>query len=287
MSKKKVIISIESTCDLPQEELDNLGVSVIKLNYRNETTEEENPNLTLHEFYNKIREGNVFKTSLANTYEFEEYFKNLLKEGDVVHLGLSSGLSANFKSAFDAAENVNKLGENKVYMVDTLTGSLGQALLLLEVVEKAKEGLSASELKEYAEEMKNKQTTNFLLDDLKTAARSGRFSKVAAFLASVLNLKPVLYVNNEGSFSCAKKVLGRKNALATLLNIFKEKYDGRNKTVIIMHSDCEADANEVKRQILADPKYSDLDIRVYMLGTVIGSHCGTGVVTLAYSSLCK
>jgi len=283
--EKNIIISTESTCDIPLEELEKLGVSCIKLNYRNETTGEENPDITLKEFYQKQREGNVFKTSLANTFEFEEYFNGLLEKGDVLHIGLSSGLSANFKSAKDAADNVNALGKkNKVYIVDALTGSLGQALLLFQILDAKKEGKSAKELFELCEELKTLQVTNFVLDDLKTAARSGRFSKVVAFVASVLNLKPILYVNDEGSFSCAKKVLGRKNSLSTLYNMFKEKYDKRYKTVVIMHSDAEADALEIRDKILADSAYKGFEVKVYTLGTVIGSHCGPGVVTMAYSS---
>ena len=281
---ERVIISVENTCDLPEEMLKDLDVKFIKLNYRNETTGEENPNLTLAEFYQKEKEGNVFKTSLANTFEFEEYFKPLVENGDVVHIGLSSGLSSNFKSVKEAADNLNQKSENHIYVIDSLTGSLGQAFILKEVCKKRDQGASAKEISLFAEDLKMHLVTNFMLEDLKTASRSGRFSKVAAFLASVLNVKPILYVNDVGAFSCAKKVFGRKGALKSLVEIFKEKYDGKYKRVIIMHSDAQKDAEAVKNEILSDPKYKDLEIEIYWLGTVIGSHCGPGVVTLAYSS---
>ena len=136
---EKIIISIETTCDIAPEKLDEMGVKHVSLTYRNETTGEESPNLTIKEFYDAIRSGSTFKTSLINEYEFEEYFKELIKEGDVLHIGFDGSVSGTNECAKNAAEKINKTCNNKVYVIDTLTGSGGQAIILMETLKKLKE----------------------------------------------------------------------------------------------------------------------------------------------------
>ena len=280
----KIIFSVENTCDIPLEELDKMGVKHISLSYRNETTNEENPNLTLKEFYDAIRKGNTFKTSLKNEYEFEEYFKEIVKEGDVLHLGFDSEISGTYKSAKDAAEKINKVSENKVYVVDTLTGSGAQAILLYEVMKKAKEGLKIQELVDYANDLKMRISLNFTPEDMKTLAKSGRLSKIMALLGTILNIKPIIYVNNEGKFAVRQKVISRKKAMSRLVEMFKENYNKESEYVYILHGDKEEDALAIKNEILKDERFKDVKIKIEYLGVIVGAHGGPGNLCLCYTA---
>lgn len=281
---ENIIITTENTCDLSKQELEKLGVLAVELEYRNQTTGEENPNLSLKEFYDKVRKGNVFKTSAKNASDFEAFFAPLVEKADVLHIGLSTELSSNFYNVKEAAEKLNKTSKHHIYVIDSLNGSLGQAFLINEVCKKRDEGMNAKDLAVFAEQYKMQYMTIFSPDDLKTAAKSGRFSKVSAFLVSVLNIKTVLYVNDVGGFSCLKKTVGRKNALKGMIELFKQKYDHKNKVVYIMHSDKLEDALYIKNEIEKDPDFADVEIRIGDIGVVIGSHCGAGTVAMSYSS---
>ena len=280
----KIIFSVENTCDIPLEELDKMGVKHISLSYRNETTNEENPNLTLKEFYDAIRKGNAFKTSLINEYEFEEYFKEIVKEGDVLHLGFDSEISGTYKSAKEAAEKINKVSENKVYVVDTLTGSGAQAILLYEVMKKAKEGLKIQDLVDYANDLKMRISLNFTPEDMKTLAKSGRLSKIMALLGTILNIKPIIYVNNEGKFAVRQKVISRKKAMSRLVEMFKENYNKESEYVYILHGDKEEDAMAIKNEILKDERFKDVKIKIEYLGVIVGAHGGPGNLCLCYTA---
>lgn len=280
----KIIFSVENTCDIPLEELDKMGVKHISLSYRNETTNEENPNLTLKEFYDAIRKGNTFKTSLINEYEFEEYFKEIVKDGDVLHLGFDSEISGTYKSAKDAAEKINKVSENKVYVVDTLTGSGAQAILLYAVMKKAKEGLKIQDLVDYANDLKMRISLNFTPEDMKTLAKSGRLSKIMALLGTILNIKPIIYVNNEGKFAVRQKVISRKKAMSRLVEMFKENYNKESEYVYILHGDKEEDALAIKNEILKDERFKDVKIKIEYLGVIVGAHGGPGNLCLCYTA---
>lgn len=281
---KPIILSVENTCDIPDDLLDSWNIRRINLNLRNETTGEENPQLTITEFYDKIRHGNTFKTSLINEYEFTQYFNELVKEGDVLHLGFTGGLSGTAKSAQDAAEKINAQSENKVYVVDTLTGSGAQAIILREVMKKMAEGKSIEELASFADEFKKHITLLFSPEDLKTLAKSGRCSKIVALLGTILQIKPIIYCNNEGKFAMKQKVISRKKALQRLVEIFKEKYDFVSPYVYILHGDKVADAEFIRDEILKDERFKDCEFNINYLGEIVGAHGGPGNICLCFTS---
>ncbi len=280
----KIILSVEETCDIDPAELDKLGVRHLPLCLRNETTGEENPKITLKEFYNEIRHGATFKTSLINEFEFTEFFKNLVKEGDVVHLGFTGGLSGTNKCAMDAAEKVNALGGNKVYVVDTLTGSGAQAIILREVMKKLEAGASAQEVVDFANDLKMHITLNFTPEDMKTLAKSGRLNKVLALIGTILNIKPIIYCTNEGKFAIRQKVISRKKALLRMVELFKENYNFLSEYVYILHGDKEEDANFIKNEILKDERFAKCNIVVDYLGTIVGAHGGPGNLCMCFTS---
>jgi len=280
----KIVLSVETTCDISKEELEKMGVRHISLTYRSETTGEENLDLSIVDFYDRIRQGETFKTSLINEYEFEEYFKELVKEGDVLHIGFDGTISGTNKCAVDAAEKVNKLSKNKVYVIDTLTGSGGQAIILREALKQVNKGKSIEEIVDYINDFKMRVTLYFSPEDMKTLAKSGRLNKIVALIGGILNIKPIIHVNNNGEFVSKQKVISRKRALQRMVEIFKEKYNFESEYVYILHGDKYADADYIKREIMKDDKYSDVKFIVDYLGVIVGAHGGPGNMCICFTS---
>lgn len=280
----KIILSTETTCDIPVETLENMGIHHISLTYRNETKNEDSPNLSIQEFYDEIRKGSVFKTSLINQYEFEEYFRELVKMGDVIHIGFDGAISGTNKCAKDAAEVINKEDGYKIYVIDTLTGSGAQAIILKEVYNRLKEGKSIEELVAFAEDFKKRVMLNFSPEDLKTLARSGRCSKITATIGGILNIKPIIYVNDEGKFVQRQKVISRKKALAQLIQIFKDNYNFESKYVYILHSDKYEDAEYIYNELIKDDRFKDVEFIIDYLGVIVGAHGGPGNICMCFSS---
>ena len=282
---KKVILSIETTCDIPVEELEKLGVHHISLTYRNETTGEEDLSLSLKEFYDAIRNGNTFKTSLINEYEFEEYFKKLVNEGDVLHLGFDGSVSGTCNCAKSAAQKINNETDgNKVYVIDTLTGSGGQAILLKEVIKKINEGKTIEELVDFAEDLKTRISLNFSPEDLKTLAKSGRVSNIVAKIGGILNIKPIIYLDSKGNFQTRDKVIGRKKALTKMMERFKNNYNFESEFVYVLHGDKVEDAEYIVNELKKDSKFEKVEFIIEYLGVVVGSHGGPGNLCLTYTS---
>jgi len=280
----KIILSTETTCDISPEELDRLGVKHVSLTYRNETTGEEDLNLEIKEFYDQIRNGATFKTSLINEYEFEEFFKELLKEGDVLHIGFDGAVSGTNECAQKAAEKLNKTCNNKVYVIDSLTGSGGQAILLKEALKKKDEVKSAEELVDFVNDLKNRISLNFSPEDMKTLAKSGRLSKIVAMLGGILNIKPIIYLNSEGKFQVRQKVIGRKKALNKMIEFFKENYNFESEYVYVLHGDKVEDANLIVEEIKKDEKFKNVNFIIEYLGVIVGAHGGPGNICLCYTS---
>ena len=280
----KIIISIETTCDIAPEKLDEMGVKHISLTYRNETTGEESPNLTIKEFYDEIRNGATFKTSLINEYEFEEYFKELVKEGDVLHIGFDGAISGTCGCAKSAAEKINKTCDNKVYVVDTLSGSGGQAILLMETLKKKEEGKTIEELVSFVEDLKTRVSLNFSPEDMKTLAKSGRLNKIVAKIGGILNIKPIIYLNDEGKFHPRQMVVGRKKALNKIIERFKEEYNFESEYVYVLHGDKVEDAEYIINEIKKEEKFNKVNFIIDYLGVIVGAHGGPGNICLTYTA---
>ncbi len=282
---KKIIISIETTCDIPVKQLEEMEVKHISLSYRNETTGEENPNLTLKEFYDAMRNGAFFKTSLINEFEFEEYFRKLIEEGDVIHLGFDSAVSGTCACAKNAAEKINaEDNKNKIYVVDTLTGSGGQAIILHEVLKQKEKGKTVQELVDFAEDLKTRVSLNFSPENLKTLAKSGRINSFIAKIGGVLHIKPIIYLNEKGEFKPREKIIGRKKVLLRLVENFKANYNFESDRVYVLHSDKVEDAEFIVNEIKKDSKFKKVNFIIDYLGVIVGAHGGPGNICLTYTS---
>lgn len=278
------ILSTDSTCDLSKELLREMDVYSRDMLYYVDNVEYgksvENQ-LEFHEFYEKMRSGASTSTSMINEETAREFLTELTRQGkDILHLcfaGPASGTYENFKRV---AEELNAAFDHKIYVVDSLCYSGGEGLFVTLVNEKRKAGATVEETCAYAEEIKHRCMHYFVVDDLKYLARGGRLSKGSAFLGTVLNIKPVLHVDENGYLVPIKKVFGRKKSLKTLVDKFDERYNKESDIVYMCHGDCYDDAKYVADAITE--KYG-LEVKIFPLSYVIGSHSGPGTVALFFT----
>ena len=279
------IIFTDSSCDLSQDMLIDRGVASASLSFRFDDDKKEfsNNELPIKEFYDKMRQGGVAKTSAANAETFAIEFEKILKnKNDILYIGFSSGLSTTFNSARLAAESLKgKYPERKILLVDTLAASAGIALLLDMVIEKKKSGATIEEAAEYAENNKLKICHWFTVDDLVYLKRGGRVSAAAALVGNMLGIKPVLHVDNDGHLVNVAKVRGRRASILALASKYGELCDDEgNKIVYISHADCLAEAEELGKII--KEKYGAETKLITNVGTVIGAHAGPGTIALFF-----
>ncbi len=279
------VIFTDSACDIDEAKLKSWQVEYCSLSFTiaGEDKEYSNYDLAPHDFYDKMRGGAVAKTSAINTDSFLSYFEPILKEGkDLLYLGFSSGLSATFNCARMAAEELGeKYPERKIITIDTLCASAGQGLLVyLAVLEKEK-GASIEQVAEYVQGLVPNMCHWFTVDDLVYLKRGGRVSPTVALVGSVLGIKPILHVDNEGHLVSFSKVRGRKAAIAALADKYAElKMEGAPKKIFISHADCLDDAKFLAKK-LGETHGVDVEI-ITDIGPVIGAHAGPGTLALFF-----
>lgn len=279
------VIFTDSGCDIAPDILKKWDVQYKSLNFRFDDSEKEysNEEIPIGEFYQKMREGAVAKTSAVNVNTFAIAFEEIIKEGkDILYIGFSSGLSTTFNSARVAALQLSeKYPESKIAVVDTLAASAGQGLILKLTLDKKNEGATLEEAAAFAEDIKFKISIWFTVDDLVYLKRGGRVSPTAAFFGNMLGIKPVLRMDEEGHLIPVSKVRGRKTALSALADKYGElatKLDGGN--VFISHGDSLADA-EVLADMLRTRYGASVDL-ITDVGSVIGAHSGPGTIALFF-----
>ena len=282
MSAYKIIT--DSCADLLPEMLEALDVSSIPLTVlfrgenRNDCVDD-----SIKEVYDGLRNGEVATTAAANPAGWASVMEPALQAGqDVLVLAFSSGLSTTYQSAVIAAADLaDKYPQRKILVVDTLCASLGQGLLVWYACKKRDEGLSLEELHSWVEENKMHVCHWFTVDDLMYLKRGGRVSAATALVGTMLQIKPVLHVDDEGHLINVAKARGRKasiDALAKKVGQTGGNYD--NSTCFISHGDCLEDA-----QYLADllkAQYGVKEVIIGYVGAVIGSHAGPGVLALFF-----
>ena len=279
------VIFTDSACDIKPELLKEWGVEFIEMSFRFEGEDKSyyNNQLEIKDFYNKMRNGGIAKTSAVNPEDFSNAFSEILKQGnDILYLGFSSGLSTTFNSARIAAEELKPLyPERNIIAVDTLCASAGQGLILYLTVQKKNEGADIESAAAFAEGIKLNLCHWFTVDDLVYLKRGGRVSPTVAFVGTVLGIKPVLHVDNDGKLINITKARGRKSALATIVEKYGELASTTEKgSVFISQADCLEDAELVKSMI--KEKYgADVSI-ISDIGPVIGAHSGPGTIALFF-----
>ena len=276
------VVTVNSTVDLPKEWLAERNVPVIPLKYTIDgETYEDMAGLSSKEFFQKLRDGKMATTSQINPEEAREALEPFLKEGKVVlHLAFSSALSGTCNSMRIAAEELKEeYPERKIIVIDTLCACLGEGLLLYYVLKLKKEGKTIEEVEAWVEENKLHICHNVTVDDLNHLQRGGRISKTAAVLGTMVQIKPMIHMADDGSLQVVGKERGRKRSLNKIVDKAVEQSKGWEQDIVmITHGDCLEDAQYVAELVRA--KMGIENILINNIGTVIGSHTGPGVVAV-------
>ena len=280
------VIMTDSCCDLTAQLAEELGVVVLPLSvllgeetFRNYLDGRE---IGFHEFYERVRGGAMPTTSAVSVGDFEDAMRAVLAEGkDILCLNFSSALSTTYQSAVIAAEELkSEFPEAEIRVVDTLSASLGQGLLIYLCAQQKKAGKSLSEVCAYAEEMKHHMAHWVTVDDLNHLKRGGRVSAATAAFGTMLNIKPLIYVNPEGKLISVGKARGRKAALLQVVAELEKRLMDPSIPVFISHGDCEEDARFVAEEV---NKRTGAKVElISYVGPVIGAHTGAGVIALCF-----
>lgn len=280
----KYIISTDSTADLPASYVKEHDVAVQFLSYSfGDKVYGLDNQLDPHDFYERMRSGEMPTTNACIPDEVQNSFEAYLKEGyDILHISFSSGLSASHNNARIAANELAELyPERKIVLVDSLCASLGQGLFVHYAVTMKEQGKSLEEVAAWLEENKLHLCHQFTVDDLFHLHRGGRVSKATAILGTLINVKPVLHVDDEGHLTSVCNVRGRKKALLKLVDNMSEQMEGyQNDIIFISHGDCLEDAEFVAAQVRE--RFGIQNILIDYVSPTIGAHSGPGTVALFY-----
>lgn len=278
------VITVNSTVDVPLEWLEERGVKVAPLKYTiDNETYVDMYGLSGKEFFDKLREGKIPETSQVNPTEARAMMEPILKEGkDILHLAFSSALSGTYNSMRLAAEELmEEYPEAKIIVVDTLCACLGEAILLHHVLKQKASGKTIEEAAQWAEENKLHVMHDVTIDSLDHLHRGGRLSKASAVLGSIVKIKPIIVMNDEGKLEVIAKERGRKKAMNRIVDMAVEQSKGWeeiNDIVMITHGDCEEDAEALAE--IVRKKMGIENVFINNIGTVIGGHTGPGVLSV-------
>ena len=280
----------DSCCNLAEETIDRYGLHVLPLTFMADGEDTvyqsylKGEKTDLSQFYKMMRDGKVFRTSLPNLSSTEALFHSLLDAGrDILYLGFSSGLSGTYEATELLAKQLRgEYPDRKIYTVDTLAASGGQGLLVWHACQHAEAGEGIDAVRDWVEGNKLRLAHWFTVDDLMFLWRGGRVSKTSAWAGTLLNIKPVLHVDDEGHLIPMEKVRGRKKSLTALLN-HMEKTGTQplaDQMVFITHGDCLEEAQWLEQQIRE--RFGVRDIVVNCIDPVIGAHSGPGTMALFF-----
>lgn len=283
-------IVTDSCCNLLEDMIDDFGIHVLPLTFMVDGEDEvyqsylKGERTDLKQFYTMMREGKVFKTSLPNLAESEALFRELLGSGrDVLYIAFSSGLSGTYQAlSLMAAQLQEEFPERRIYVVDSLAASGGQGLLVWYAVQHARAGESIDQVRDWLEENKLHLAHWFTVDDLMFLFRGGRVSKTAAWAGTLLNIKPVLHVDDEGHLIPMEKVRGRKKSLNALIDHMEKSANKpiSDQMVFITHGDCIEDAEYVAAKI--KERFGVKEVVINYVDPVIGAHSGPGTMALFF-----
>lgn len=278
------VIMTDSSCDLPKEYIEEHNLDVLSLVYNldGKLYDAENQ-LDIKDFYQKMRSGGMPTTMAVNPEDVAAAMrKHLEKDEDVLYIAFSSGLSASCQNAMLAANDLKEeFGDRKIIVVDSLCASMGQGLLVHRALKLKAAGKDIDEVAEWLETHKLNLCHQFTVDDLFHLHRGGRVSKTTAVLGTLINVKPVLHVDDEGKLISLYNVRGRKKSLQALVNNMEKAiagYEDDNEDIFISHGDCIEDAQYVAK--LIEERFGPKNFYYSYVGAVIGAHSGPGTMAL-------
>ena len=278
-------IITDSCCDFTDRMCAQLDISYVPLivTYNGESHTNFSEETAIKAFYNELRGGVTATTSAVNPEGWAGLMEPVLAEGhDVLAICFSSGLSTTYQSAVIAADELReKYPDRKINVVDSLCAALGQGLLIWYACQKRDAGMSLEELTAWVEDNKLHLCHWVTVDDLSHLKRGGRISATSALVGTMLNIKPIIHLNDEGKLINVAKVRGRKTAIQYIADKMGELgKDYENETCFVVHGDCEDDAQTLAGII--KEKYGVKNVHIGYLGPVIGAHTGPGVLSVFF-----
>ncbi len=281
-----IVIVTDSNCDLPVEYIYQNNIHIIPftfelngINY----TDDFGKSLSHKDFYDKIRKGGMPVTAQITAFTFVNEFSRFVSKGDsIIYIGFSSALSETFNGSVLARNELMEMNpEADITVIDSKSASIGQGLLVSYACEMLKQGKSKQEIVDWIEFNKLKVNHWFTIDNLEHLKRGGRISTASAAIGGLLEVKPVLIVSNDGSLIVAKKIRGRKKSIRALFDEYKTRaVNPEEQRIFIAHGDCLEDAEYLKSLILSETTPHDVVINI--LGPIIGTHTGPGLVGLFF-----
>lgn len=274
-------IFVESSADFTPKMLKSYGLDLVPLKLirggETITNEEMDPKL----FYDLERKGEVMTTAAANPNDYTEAFEPWLEKGqDILLLGFTSGLSSSVRNAEIAATELReKYPDRKIYIIDTKCANYGQGLLADLVTRKKAAGATIDEAREYAEKIMLKVYHAFTVADLMYLKRGGRISAATAIAGSVLGIRPILYVRDDGKIYVAGKARGKNASTKALFDLFeKHAVNPKAQTVYISHADCPEEAERLAGMLKGKVK----NVIIGYIGPVFGCHCGPEALSMYF-----
>ena len=281
-------IVTDSSANLTDDIIEEFGLHILSLTYLYDGEEhlcyDPNVKTDLAEFYAMMRAGKVVTTSLPNQGRSEAVIRSLLDAGrDVLYIGFSSGISGTYEATAGTLDALrSQYPDRKIFHTDTRAAAMGEGLLVYKAACMARDGASIEAVHSWIEANKFNLAHWFTVDDLIYLFRGGRVSRTSAWAGSLLNIKPVLHVDNAGHLIPMEKVRGRKKSVNALFDHMVETAidDIANDTVFISHGDCIEDAEHLADMVRNH--FGVKDIRINMLDPVIGAHSGPGTLALFF-----
>lgn len=283
------IIMTDSCCDLNQQEVEELDLTVLPLSFTIEgktlLNTPDHADMSPEEFFAKIAAGADCTTAAANVGQFTDAMEKALQEGkDILCICFSSALSTTYQSACIAASDLREKHPGaKIIVIDSLSASRGQGMLLYRTVrERREKGLDIDALASYVDSIIQSQDHWFFVDDLNHLKRGGRVSATAALVGTMLGIKPVMHTDSEGRLTPVSKARGSKAALRALVDKMEELgiEPEKNQPIFICHANCPDYVEYVK--VLLKERFSVTDVRADFIGPVIGTHTGCGTLGLFF-----
>jgi len=280
-------IVTDSSADLTDELIEEYGIHIVSLSFR--VGGEEFPcyvqgqKTDYKQFYDRMRKGEMVDTSLIDMSTCRDIFEGILRRGnDVLYIGFSSALSGSYNAGAMVAESLRgAYPERRIATIDSLSASMGEGLLVYYAAEQRRDGKSMDEVSDWLIENRLHLCHWFTVDDLFHLKRGGRISAATALVGTMLGVKPVLHVDDEGKLVAVGKVRGRRKSLETLVDeMEKTCTNPTEQLVFISHGDCVEDAQHVERLVRERLKVKDVQINY--VDPVIGAHSGPGTVALFF-----
>jgi DegV family protein with EDD domain len=277
----------DATCDIPAGLLEKMDIDVIPMEFQIDGKSylhyPDAREMDFHEFYERMRNGQMPTTSQINMVTYNRCFEPALIAGkDVLYICFSSKLSGTYQASLLAAKDLQeKYPNNKIICVDSRAASIGEGLLVFAAYQKKRGGMPLEELAKWVDKNSYHVCHSFMVDDLNHLRRGGRISAVSAIAGCALGIKPLLHVDNEGYLVATAKVRGRKKAIEQMVSRMERNcVSPKEQTIIVAHGDCPEDAEYVKE--LLKERLHVKDVFTGYVGPIIGTHTGPGMLAFVY-----